>query len=298
MEEKQKIVVIVGPTASGKTSCAIDLATHFNGEVISADSRQVYRGLDIGTEKATPKEMRDIPHYLIDIVDPHNTYTAADFKKDAERAIADIATRGKLPIIAGGTFFYVETLLGTQTLPDVPPNETLRATLEKKTDVELLALIAKRDPIRAENIDPHNRRRLMRALEIIEAKGVVPAPAITDSPYDALIIGIDVPKEILRERIETRLDETLAKGLVEETNTLLKNGVPRKRLDEIGLEYRVVLEYLDGEISEETMREKLVAKVWQYAKRQLTYLKKMENIAWYTRDDVEKMNKDVAAFLN
>lgn len=299
MEEKQKIVVIVGATASGKTGLAIELAKRFSGEVISADSRQVYKGLDIGTEKATHEEMRGIPHHLIDIINPQETYTAADFVQDAQTAVADITARGNLPIIAGGTFFYVETLLGAKTLPEVPPNEKLREKLVEKTDVELLALIEEHDPVRARNIDPHNRRRLVRALEIIEAKGAVPTPAgATDSPYDALIIGIDVPKETLRERIANRLDATLAKGLIEETQALLESGVPRERLNEIGLEYRVVLDYFDGKITEPTIREKLVAKVWQYAKRQRTYLKKMGNIRWYTRDELEKMQKDVAAFLN
>ncbi len=294
---KQKILVIVGPTASGKTSLAVALAHLFNGEIISADSRQVYRGLDIGTEKITKEEMSGIPHHLIDCVDAETIYTAFDFKKDAEMHSADIARRGHLPIIAGGTLFYTETLLGRRNVAQVPPNNALRTELEKLSTEVLFEKLKKIDPRRAEVIDAQNPRRLVRALEIAEALGKVPAEKEAECTYDAYIIGLSVSPEILKERIALRLKETLAKGLVEETKMLLKKGIPKERLMEIGLEYRVVLEYLQGDLAEDVLEQKLVEKVWQYAKRQRTWLKRIEGVTWYESTEREKIIADVKRFL-
>jgi len=294
---KQKILVILGPTASGKTSLAVALAQMFGGEVISADSRQVYRGLDIGTEKITEEEMAGIPHHLIDCVDPETIYTAFDFKKDAAMQSEAIASRGHLPIIAGGTLFYTETLLGRRNAAQVPPNSELRAELEKLSTEALFNKLQEIDPRRAEAIDAHNPRRLVRALEIAHALGAVPEEAIAECPYDAYIIGLSVPAETLRERIAKRLRETLQKGLVEETQILLKKGIPAERLMEIGLEYRVVLSYLNGEFEENLLEQKLIDKVWQYAKRQRTWLKRIEGVTWYEVDEREKIATDVRKFL-
>ncbi len=168
-DEKPKILVIVGATASGKTALSIDLAKQYTGEIISADSRQIYKTLNIGTGKVTTKEMDGIPHHLIDVVYPTETYNADDFKKDAKKAIVDIISRGHLPIIAGGTFFYVDTLLGRITTPNVPPNPQLRRTLEAMSAEELYNELRERDQRRALEMDPQNKRRLVRALEIISA---------------------------------------------------------------------------------------------------------------------------------
>lgn len=294
---KQKILVILGPTASGKTSLAVALAQTFSGEVISSDSRQVYRGLDIGTEKITEEEMADIPHHLIDCVDPETIYTAFDFKKDAAMQSEAIASRGHLPIIAGGTLFYTETLLGRRNTAQVPPNSELRAELEKLSTEVLFNKLQEIDPRRAEAIDAHNPRRLVRALEIAHALGAVPEEAIAECPYDAYIIGLSVSADILKERITLRLKETLAKGLVEETQMLLKKGVPEERLMEIGLEYRVVLEHLKGDIPADLLEQKLIDKVWQYAKRQRTWLKRINDVHWYDPTD-RKIFDDVKYFLN
>jgi tRNA dimethylallyltransferase len=275
----QKIVVIVGPTASGKTSLAIQLARLFGGEVVSADSRQVYRGLDIGTDTVTEAEMQGVSHHLIDVTEASVVYTAADFVRDADIAIADIAARGKLPIVVGGTFFYIDVLLGHRTLAGVPANSALRAELGTLSTEELHRKLADVDPTFAEQVDAHNPRRLIRALEIVTAKGTVPM-FVPQQRYDTRIIGINVPLEILRERINTRLDETLARGLVEETKQLLRDGISKSRFNEIGLEYRVVRAYLDGAYSYEEMRTVLKQKICQYAKRQRTWLKKMKNIHW------------------
>lgn len=296
-DQKQKVVVIVGPTASGKTALAIELAKRFDGEVISADSRQVYRGLDIGTEKVTKEEMDGVPHHLIDIVEPTETYSAADFKRDAKGVIADIARRGRLPIVAGGTFFYVDALLGTAPLPEVPPDPELRAELEQQTTAALFGALQQLDPNRAATIEPHNKRRLVRALEIVRTLGRVPRPGPSHEDYDALLLGIRVPKDELRTRIRARGASAIERGLVTETESLLENGVPRERLEEIGLEYPLALQYIDGNLSEAELLQKIEEKNWQYAKRQLTWLARMEHIHWIDWNNSDAAIAVVREFL-
>lgn len=295
--QKPKILIVVGPTASGKTSLAVSLAKDLGGEVISADSRQVYRHLDLGTAKITTAEMEGIPHHLIDCVEPADIYTSTDWVNDTKKLIEDITKRGKVPIIAGGTFLYIDLLLGKKSAPKVPPNPALRAVLEKKTNDELFTLLRENDPARAEKIDRHNPRRLVRALEIVDALGIVPPTAKTDSPYDTYIIGLTHDTKKLKERIFTRLTERIDKGLVAETQHVLASCVDENRLNEIGLEYKVVLSHLHGELTESEMRQKLKEKVWQYAKRQLTWLKKMENVHWFSPDDYAHILKEVTTFL-
>ncbi len=277
---KPKAIAIVGPTASGKTALSIALAKQFAGEVISADSRQVYRGLDIGSAKVTPNEMDGIPHHLIDIVDPSTVYTGADFKRDGEIALRNITTRGTLPIVAGGSFFYLELLKGTMSSAPVPPNPTLRAMLEQKTTTELFAELQSKDPRRAEVIDRDNPRRLIRALEIIEATGTVPEVTPTDLPYDWLTIGITVPIDMLNARIHTRITDRLKIGMIEEVETLHKNGLSWERLEAIGLEYRYLAYYLQNKLTKDEMIEQLTNKSRQFAKRQRVWLKRDPNIIW------------------
>ena len=278
--KKPKAIAIVGPTASGKTALSIALAKVFDGEVISADSRQVYCGLDIGSAKVTPDEMGGIPHHLIDIVDPRTAYTGADFKRDGTVALCDITTRGKLPIVAGGTFFYLELLKGTMSSAPVPPNQALRAILEQKTTTELFASLAAKDLRRAEVIDRDNPRRLIRALEIIDAIGAVPEVTTAELPYNWLTIGIDVPTEVLNERIHTRIIDRMQIGMIEEVEALHKNGVSWERLDAIGLEYRYIALYLQNKLSREEMIEQLTNKSRQYARRQRVWLKRDQSIIW------------------
>src|SRR3989344_1418232 len=216
MQKKQKILVLVGPTSSGKSALAVELARKFGGEVISADSRQVYRGLDIGTGKITKREMRGIRHHLLDITSPKNTFTAHDFSLRARRAIEDIARRGKLPIVVGGTGFYIDVLVGRTGLPDVPINPVLRARLEKKTAEELFAMLKKRDFKRARNIDSRNKRRLIRALEIVSSLGRVPMIDLRGQSFDALWIGLDVPLSELETKIASRLSARLKQGMLTE----------------------------------------------------------------------------------
>lgn len=293
---KQKIIAIVGPTASGKTGLSIDLAKKWSGEVISADSRQVYIGLDIGTEKITKEEMRGVTHHLIDVCEPTDTFTVKDFKNLSEGSVNEIASRLHIPFIVGGTGFYVDALIYDQELPEVPPNENLRRELEPKDASELFALLQQRDPRRAEKIDPYNKRRLVRALEIVASLGKVPEENYSESTYDPLIIGIETDDEVLKDRIATRLEFTLQKGLLEEIESL-KKRLPEERLNEFGLEYRIGLQFLNAAITESEMKEKMKTELWQYAKRQKTWFKRNKDILWFRLDQKIEIEKQVEEFL-
>jgi len=268
------ILCIAGPTASGKSKEAIVQARSRGGEIISVDARQVYRGLDVGTEKVPLHERGDIPHHLLDIREPEETYSAGDFVRDAARLIKEIRARGKTPILAGGTHFYFDALLNG--LPaQVPMNPTLRTEIAQLTTEELYKKIKVADPVRADALDPKNRRRLVRAFEIIAAHGRVPKRIeIPASPYEPEWIVINPPKEVLRARINTRLQSALNRGLIEEVRRV-RERVGDERLNELGLEYRIVGEYLRRERSEESLFPTLSAKLWQYARRQKSWLRKI-----------------------
>ncbi len=299
MFSKPKIIALVGPTASGKTALAVELAKRFNGEVISADSRQVYRGLDIGSGKVTEAEMAGIPHHLLDVAELTDTYTAADFVRDSKAAIADIISRGKIPIIAGGTFFYLDLLRGKMQTAAVEPNPTLQAELEKLSTEELSQKLMAADPDRAATIDHSNRRRLIRSLEIIDSLGKVPAVQSLPSDYDWLVFGIEIDKEILNQRIEKRIHDRLKNGMIEEVQNLLAAEVDAKRLEDFGLEYRYLTKYLLQEISYEEMVEQLFAKSRQFAKRQRTWLKRDSSIIWKQFPvTVEQVETEVTEFLS
>lgn len=296
--DKPKIVAVVGPTASGKTSLSIEIAKNFEGEVISADSRQIYRGMDIGTGKVTEDEMDNIPHHLLDIVDPMQSYTAVDFKTDATAAILETQDHGHLPIIAGGTFFYLDLLRGKIQSAPVPPNKGLRIKLEKLSNEELFRQLQTTDPKRAESVDKDNQRRLVRSLEIVDALGSVPEPVTSESPYQWLIIGLDVPKETLRTNFEKRLAHWLVSGFQNEVEQLLEQGVSRERFQEFGFEYTLMLDFIDGEISDKELKEKFIQKNWQYAKRQRTWLKRDGEIEWFKPNQQEAIMKRVKNFLH
>ena len=269
----EHILCIAGPTASGKSSRSIEEALARGGEVISVDSRQIYRGLDIGTEKITLEEMRGVPHHLIDIREPEDPYSAGDFATDAARLITGITARGKLPILAGGTHFYFDALL--RGLPaEVNADPALRARLDMLSDDEIFARVRAKDPQRAAELDSRNRRRLIRAFEIIEAKGAVPRRAPRAARYDAEWLIIDPPREELRTHIDARLKSALNRGLIDEVRHV-RGRVGDARVAELGLEYRVVGEYLRGERSEASLLPALSAKLWQYARRQKAWLRKL-----------------------
>jgi tRNA dimethylallyltransferase len=294
---KPKVVAVVGPTASGKTDLSLAIAKEFKGEIISADSRQVYRGMDVGTGKVTKEEMKGIPHHLIDIANPMKIYTAADFKRDAAAAVLDIQNRGGLPIITGGTFFYLDLLREKMTAAPVEPNEDFRNSLAHFKDEELYEELKKKDAARAETIDPFNRHRLIRALEIIDTLGKVPKGEPVESPYDWLIIGINVATENLHDKIHERLLLRLKAGMIEEVEQLHGEGITWERFEDLGLEYRYIARYMQRHLTYDEMVTELETKIRHYAKRQMTWLKKDSDIEWFSLDDKKSVFKRVEDFL-
>ena len=292
-----KVVVICGPTATGKSALAVELAKKYNGEVISADSRQVYTGLDIGSAKITESEMDGIPHYLIDVVRPNEYFSVADFQKLAQAKINDIHSRGKLPIICGGTGMYIDTLIYGTSFPEVPINKSLRSELGNLTSEELYTKLQMIDPERASEIDPHNSVRLIRAIEIATTLGSVPKITAENPQYETLWIGLDIPKEELEGKIKKRILDRIP-ALFEEINNLHLSGVSFERLESFGLEYRYGSYYVQGKITLEEFKDLLATKTWQYAKRQMTWFKRNKNIHWCNPIiDKQKILKLVQDFL-
>jgi tRNA dimethylallyltransferase len=292
-----RILIICGPTATGKSALAVELAKQYNGEVISADSRQVYTGLDIGSAKITESEMDGIPHYLIDVVHPNDYFSVADFQKLAKEEINDIHSRGKLPIICGGTGMYIDALIYETNFPEVPANKPLRSELANLTNEELYAELQKLDPDRASEIDPHNSVRLIRAIEIATTLGSVPKITAENPQYETLWIGLDIPKEELEGKIKKRILDRIP-ALFEEINNLHLSGVSFERLESFGLEYRYGSYYVQEKITLEEFKDLLATKTWQYAKRQMTWFKRNKNIHWCNPIiDKQKILKLVQDFL-
>jgi tRNA dimethylallyltransferase len=285
---KPKILVVVGPTSSGKSDLAVQLAKELNGEVVSADSRQVYSGLDIGTGKVTKEEMGGIPHHLLDVADPQEIFTVVDFQRLAHKAIDDIISRGKVPILAGGTGFYIQSIVDGIILPEVPENKELREKLNNLSLEKLQSKLKELDPGRYEDIDEKNKVRLVRAIEIATHLGKVPKVQ-KDSKYDSVQIGINWPKEELSERIKQRLLDRMDAGLIEEVENLHTKGLSYERMEELGLEYRYVSRFLRKEISKKEMIEQLTFKIIQYAKRQMTWIKKDPRINWFPPNSLDKV---------
>ena len=273
-----KIVAIVGPTAVGKSSYAVKYALKHNGEVISADSRQVYKGLDIGTGKITKKEMLGVKHYLLDVANPRKQFNVEQYKKLAQEAINEIVSKGKLPIICGGTGFYIDAVVKNISYPDVPHNKFLRKKLKIKSAVELFETLKRVDQkfaISLNNSEKNNKHRLIRFIEIVTKLGHVPKIKSGESLYNVKWIKLELPKEKLIKRINKRLSNRLEAGMVEEVRNLHKNGLSWKRMEELGLEYRYISRYLRGLISKEEMIKKLQTEIWRYAKRQMGWFRRI-----------------------
>ncbi len=313
MKNDKKIVVISGTTASGKTKLAVKLARQFNGEIVSADSRQVYKGMDVGTGKdlgdyrleiqnpksqitnkskiqnhklqINPKfktqryKIVNIAHHLIDIVSPNTEFNLAKYQKSAYRAIDDILARGKLPIIAGGTGLYIQAIVDGYELSGGKPDKKSRAKLEKMPVDKLLAMLKKLDIKTAESLnesDRKNKRRLIRRIEIIKSPNKVERPQITPK-YEALLIGLTHPMDVLEKRISKRLIERLEKeNMATEVKRLHKQGISWKRLEGFGLEYKYVSLYLRGKLSYDEMVEQLRIAIRQFAKRQMNWFRRWE----------------------
>lgn len=277
---KPLVLVVLGPTASGKSTLAVELGREFAGEVISADSRQVYRGLDIGSGKITQAEMAGIPHHLLDVAEPGETFTVADYQKLAREKIAEILKRGRLPIICGGTGFYIQSLVDNLALPEVPPDEILRARLLTLSTDELFEKLKTLDPKRAKTIDRNNPHRLIRAIEIATALGQAPPLSPDASPYRFLQIGLNPEPEVLRQKIHDRLLARLESGMIEEAEKLHARGLSWERMETLGLEYRYLARLLQNKITREEFVKELELAIWHYAKRQLTWFKRDQTIHW------------------
>lgn len=297
---KPKVLIIVGPTASGKSELGVELAHRFNGEVISADSRQVYRGLDIGTGKITKREMRGVPHHLLDVASPKRAFSAGDYMKRATKAIEDISARGKLPIIVGGTGFYIDALVGRIPLPEVPANLQLRKRLTSKSAHRLYAMLKKIDPARAKAMstpsERNNKLRLIRAIEIAKANAKTPKVELRSPSYDALWIGVRPSDADLKKRIGKRLSERIKSGMQSEAKRLHKAGVSFKRMRELGLEYRSLARCLQKEITSKEMEAELQSDIWRYARKQIGYWKRNANIQWF-KPDSKKVSPAVSRWL-
>jgi tRNA dimethylallyltransferase len=277
------LIVILGPTASGKSGLGITLAQRFHGEIVSADSRQVYRGLDIGTAKVTSEERALVPHYLLDVADPHEVYTVAQFQRDAIDAINDILAHGRQPFLVGGSPHYIQAVVDHLDIPQVPPQPELRAQLEARPLPELLALLEELDPQSAATIDRNNPRRVLRALEvcITSGKPFSEQRGIAAPLYRSLLLGIHWPRQVLYSRIDARVDERMQQGMVQEVQGLLERGVTHERLEALGLEYRFVSRWLRGEFaSEAQMVERLKYAIHDFTRRQLTWFRKDQRIVW------------------
>lgn len=293
---KPKVLVILGPTATGKSALAVRLAKKFNGEIVSADSRQVYRGLNIGTGKVTKKEMGGVPHHLLDVANPKRKFDVSQYKKLAEKALSYMIVKNKLPIVVGGTGFYIDTLISGAVYPEVPPNKSLRKRLEKKSIDSLFKELEKKDPRRAKEIDPKNKVRLIRALEIVLALGKTPAISYT-SQYNPLFIGLTLEDKKLKEKIHIRLLARMKQGMVHEAKRLHSQGLSWKRMEELGLEYRYLALYLQNKISKEKMLAELEQAIWQYARRQITWFKRNKKISWFHPKEAKNIEKLAQKFL-
>ena len=276
-----KIIAIIGPTASGKTKLAVELAKKFNGEIVSADSRQIYRGMDIGTGKDL-QEYNDIPYHLIDIASPKRPIALAKYQQLAYRAINSILKRKKTPIICGGSGLYLSAIIDGLVLPETKPDKQLRQKLNQKTADELFLILESLNSKEARSLnqsDRANPRRLIRRIEMTQSgvNNTENNMQFRAAPrYETRLIGITTDREILKKRIEKRLYSRFKKGMIEEVEKLRQNGVSDKRLIDFGLEYKYITLYLQGKLNEERMKEELLRAIFQFAKRQMTWIRRWE----------------------
>ena len=286
MPDKNLMIVIVGPTASGKSELAVRIAKKVKGEIISADSRQIYKGLDIGSGKVEGKWKegkfiyKGVPHYLIDEASPRVQYSVARFQKKARATLDDIFARGKTPIICGGTGHWIDAVVFSQVLPAVKADSKLRAKLAKLSTAQMFAKLQKLDPARAKTIDSQNPRRLVRALEIVMTTGK-PVPKLqATSSYNVKWIGLNPEMETLEKKIAKRFKEWMRDGLLKEIKELKKSGLSWKRIESFGLEYKFLAQHLQGKITLEEAEKLSVISIRQYAKRQMTWWKRNKDISW------------------
>ena len=299
--DKPKVIVICGPTASGKTALSIELAKKINGEIISSDSMQIYKYMDIGTAKTTQEEMQGIKHYLLDFVEPSQRYSVAEFKKDAEKTIEEILQKGKTPIIVGGTGLYVDSLIYGIEYQTIEFDEQYRKQLEERVEKEGLETLyneaKKIDPQAIEKISLNDKKRILRILEIYKATGKNKTEQEIESrkngvKYDYKVFAINMDREKLYERINKRVDIMIENGLIEEVEKLLEKYKEFPTAMQ-GLGYKEVVEYLQGKVSEEEMIENIKRETRRYAKRQLTWFRKNKQTIWIEPYDIQKILNEI-----
>ncbi len=303
MEEKQKVIVICGPTASGKTALSIELAKKINGEIISADSMQIYKDMNIGTAKPKQEEMQGIKHYLLDYVSPEERYSVAQYKKDAKKAIKEILSKGKTPIIVGGTGLYVDSLIYEIEYNDIKIDEKYRKELEDIAEQQGLETLYKMaleiDPVAMEKISSNDRKRIIRVLEIYKSTGKTKTEQEKESrknpvEYNYKIFAINRDREDLYQRINKRVDIMIEEGLIEEVNTILEKYKKFPTAMQ-GLGYKEVVDYLNGKYTKEEMIEKIKMETRRYAKRQLTWFRKNKQTIWL--DGTNEMENNINIIL-
>lgn len=296
---KPKLIVVLGPTACGKSGLGVALAKQYNGEIVSADSRQVYRGLDLGTGKITPEEMEGVPHHLLDVARPGEQYSVARFQQEAYAAIDGILERGRVPFLVGGTGLYVRAVSEGYVFHAAPPDPALRAELEAKSTQELRDILT-RAGVELDEDCFHNRPRLVRLIEKLQNGEDPHAEAERDPHYEVLTLGVTYPREIVCQRIDARLEARLDAGMVEEVRGLRESGVSDEFLEGLGLEYRYILHHLTGELpTREALTEELGRAIKRFAKRQVSWFKKDRDVHWLdmTADPVREAGKLIEKFF-
>ncbi|MBQ9737126.1 MAG: tRNA (adenosine(37)-N6)-dimethylallyltransferase MiaA [Clostridia bacterium] len=295
----KRIIAIIGPTASGKTALATKLAKKLSGEVVSCDSMQIYRGMDIGTAKPTEDEMQFVPHHMIDIAEPSQRFSVADFVSAARECIEDILKRGKVPILAGGTGLYVDSVLFNISFPDFNEDPEFRLKMQEVLEEEgkeaLHMRLFKCDPEAAEKIHPNNTRRVIRALEVCKATGKtftqVSKEARRTPEYDAYVLGIETDRAELYKRIDSRVDVMMENGLLDEVKRLKESGIGRDTTAMQAIGYKELYDYFDRHISLDEAVEKIKQESRRYAKRQMTWFRRNEDIDWVRLDSDENIEK-------
>ena len=279
MNNMNKLVVIAGTNASGKSGLGIELAKKYGAEIISADSRQVYKGLDLGSGKVTPEEMGEVPHHLLDVALPNEFFSLSHYQRLAYKAIDGVFEKGGRPFLVGGTGLYINAVVDGYNLSDAPPDPAFRAEIEAKSKEELWEIIREKAPEKLASLDPDNKRRLERAAEKL-LSGVT-AEAESVPRYESLVIGVTWPREVLYERIRERLDRRLSRGMIEEVEGLRAAGASDEFLYKLGLEYRYILMYLRGEFeSFDAFYDKLFMEIRHLAKEQMTWFRKRKDMRW------------------
>ncbi|MFJ8243736.1 tRNA (adenosine(37)-N6)-dimethylallyltransferase MiaA [Peribacillus asahii] len=299
-QQKGKLLVIIGPTAVGKTKLSIELAKRFNGEIISGDSMQVYKRMDIGTAKIKEEEKEGIPHYLLDIKEPNEPFSAAEFQQRANEMIEDIQSRGKLPIIVGGTGLYIQSVIYDYQFSEAPSDPLYRAKLEqrvKEAGIEaVFAELQRIDPESAERIHPNNVRRVIRALEIYHCTGHTMSEQLNEQPtemkYDTCIIGLTMERDLLYARINNRVDMMVEEGLVSEVQGFFEQGLKHcQSIQAIG--YKELYDYFEERMSEEEAIEALKQNSRRYAKRQLTWFRNKMDVSWFDVTNIAEFSKKI-----